>query len=285
MSQYANSLPNDLLRLQSSDGARIAVSLFGGQLCSWQTADGIERLFVSTRAHWDNQRAIRGGVPIIFPQFGTAGAGPRHGFARTLPWTLVSSSSDDRDGAVMRLSLTNLAARKQFSEFDFGLMIDIRFSGNLLLLSLHVENTGSAPLSYSAALHTYLRTNVTTALISGLQHKSYRDVVDGDRLKIDSASDILIDKEIDRLYLQAHSDIVLRSDASIIRVSQTGFTEAVVWNPWVDKTALLSDCAPGDYLNFVCIEAARADRAHHLLPGQCWQGTQILHALQLSKTH
>ncbi len=276
MPHDATALPDHLLRLQSRDGARIAVSVFGGQICSWQTADGIERLFVSSRARWDNCQAIRGGVPIIFPQFGAAGTGPRHGFARTLPWTLLASFIDDNDHAVMQLRLTDSTASRQFSDAVFSLTLALRFAAGALHISLEIDNTGTAPLSFCAALHTYLRTEIPTASIHGLQHVTYRDATDGGDMKVDHESALIVDREIDRVYRQARPNLVLRSDAGIIDVSQTGFTDTVVWNPWIDKTRALLDCAPSDYLEFICIEAALADRAHVLLPGQQWRGTQSL---------
>lgn len=274
MSHAANALPNHLLRLQSNDGARIAVSLFGGQLCSWQTADGIERLFVSSRANWDDRQPIRGGVPIIFPQFGAAGNGPRHGFARTLPWTLLTSSTADDDDAVMRLGLTDSAASRQFNDAAFSLTLELRFSAYDLHISLDIDNTGTKPLHFCAALHTYLRADVPTASIHGLQHATYRDATDAGTTKIDIEPALAIDQEIDRVYLAVQPDVVLQSDTGIIRLSQAGFTDTVVWNPWADKTSALVDCAPSDYLEFVCIEAALADRAQLLMPGQRWRGVQ-----------
>ncbi len=276
MSHAANPLPNHLLQLQSPDGARIAVSLFGGHLCSWQTADGMERLFVSSQSHWNDRQPIRGGVPIIFPQFGAAGKGPRHGFARTLPWTLLASFIDDNDDAVMRLGLANSANNKQFSRAEFSLALELRFAAYNLRIALDIDNTGSEPLPFCAALHTYLRTDIPTAAIHGLQHTTYRDATDGGALKIDTASLLVVDQEIDRVYMKAHPDLVLRSDAGIVHIAQGGFTDTVVWNPWIVKTSALMDCAPSDYLEFVCIEAALCNRAQLLPPGQRWRGVQQL---------
>lgn len=288
MSHPAPTLPDTLLRLQSKDGARIAVSLFGGQLCSWQTADGVERLFISPLAHWDQSHAIRGGVPIIFPQFGNHGDGPKHGIARTLPWVLLSSSTDGPDGASMRLGLTDSTASKKISALSFALTLDICFTGHALSLSLTVHNTGHNPLAFHCALHTYLRTSVSTASISGLQHKTYRDAIDAHLTKVDVEPIVLIDRGIDRLYLHVDDDIVLTSDAGIITVSQHGFTDAVLWNPWIDKTLSLTDCTPDDYLNFVCIEAALVDCVQYVPPGQYWHGAQYLrasHCASLRNSH
>lgn len=288
-------LPNHLLTLQSHDGAEIAVSLFGGQLCSWRTPDGRERLFVSRHAHWDNLHPIRGGVPVIFPQFGAAGPWPRHGIARTLMWTLASQSSEYDQPACMKLQLTSRLASREtlgvvFAPDKFSLQLTIEFSGNTLRITLDIENTGTTSLTFCAALHTYLRCQAARSSIWGLQHKTYHDAVDNDRLKIDEAKVLRIAQEIDRLYLNTSSnsslntspntstDIELRDDTGIMTLSQSGFSDTVVWNPWADKTRSLTDCAPQDYLDFVCIEAAVAVDTQQLRPGQKWRGTQSLRA-------
>ena len=280
------ALPDHLLTLQSHDGARIAVSLFGGQLSSWQTSDGRERLFISRNAHWDGLHPIRGGVPIIFPQFGAAGPGPRHGIARTLMWTLANRSNDKDQPAQMQLQLISSIASKKMSDGavvmqTFTLQLTINFSGNALHITLDIGNTSASTLTFCAALHTYLKCNVEKSCIYGLQHNTYRDAVDNDLLKNDAEKMLQIEREVDRLYLNTSSDIELRDDTGIMTLSQTGFPDTVVWNPWVDKTRSLTDCTPHDYLNFVCIESALAAVAQQLPPQQRWRGTQSLRVSDL----
>ena len=40
------------------------------------------QLFVSKRSVFDGKKAIRGGVPFVFPIFGPSTVMPQHGFAR-----------------------------------------------------------------------------------------------------------------------------------------------------------------------------------------------------------
>lgn len=44
--------------------------------------------FKSKLAVFDGKKAIRGGIPFVFPQFGASQFGPNHGFARIVRWTL-----------------------------------------------------------------------------------------------------------------------------------------------------------------------------------------------------
>ncbi|MET0654188.1 MAG: hypothetical protein ABWY94_01280, partial [Pseudoxanthomonas sp.] len=73
------------LRLALPDGDTVVVAQHGAQVLSW-TSGGAERLYLSPRALLDGHSAIRGGVPICFPQFNQRGPRPKHGFARNLPW-------------------------------------------------------------------------------------------------------------------------------------------------------------------------------------------------------
>ena len=77
------------VRWTGPGGASAIATLQGAHLVSWIPAGGEEMLFVSERSAFEPGRAIRGGVPICFPQFAERGPLVKHGFARTLPWRFV----------------------------------------------------------------------------------------------------------------------------------------------------------------------------------------------------
>ncbi|GAA4031605.1 D-hexose-6-phosphate mutarotase [Actimicrobium antarcticum] len=269
------SLPSHLIRLHASDGAQIAVSLHGGHLCSWRSADGIERLFLSRRSAWQDGVAIRGGMPVIFPQFANQGPMTKHGFARDLPWTLLASEVDATGAGVMRLGLTDSAQTSALAG-QFSLELVLRFSGSQLISTLQVTNTGTTGFSFTAALHTYLQTPVASTRIGGLHGHRYRDSIDQARSKIEMQAALQITQEIDRIYTQVTAPVTLTSDTGRLDIGQTGFEDVVVWNPWIDKAASLSDMQPSEYQEFVCIEAALIEQPCTLAPGQTWQGQQTL---------
>ena len=85
--------------------ARVAtVLLHGAHLLSWVPAGGGEQLYVSPKTAYANGEAIRGGVPVIFPQFSTRGPLKRHGFARSKPWQLVSAEQGADDALAVLAS-------------------------------------------------------------------------------------------------------------------------------------------------------------------------------------
>src|ERR1700730_8639981 len=75
----------------SLDGMAGELYLQGAQLTAWQPRGERPVLFTSPNSAFAPGRAIRGGIPIIFPWFGArrhAQAEPHHGFAGTPPWPL-----------------------------------------------------------------------------------------------------------------------------------------------------------------------------------------------------
>ena len=80
----------DAVELRASDGASAVVTLHGAQVVSWRAAGtGGEQLYLSPRSAYADGTAIRGGVPVVFPQFSDRGPLVRHGFARSRPWRLL----------------------------------------------------------------------------------------------------------------------------------------------------------------------------------------------------
>ena len=79
----------DTVELVHASGATATVYLWGATLTSYCTAQREEMIFVSPGAVFDGKQPIRGGVPVVFPQFGRPDqALPMHGFARTSTWTV-----------------------------------------------------------------------------------------------------------------------------------------------------------------------------------------------------
>lgn len=48
-------------------GESLEVLLFGATIISWKDASGEEKLWLSEAAKLDGSKAVRGGVPLVFP--------------------------------------------------------------------------------------------------------------------------------------------------------------------------------------------------------------------------
>ncbi|HEX8611244.1 MAG TPA: D-hexose-6-phosphate mutarotase [Telluria sp.] len=249
------------VRIRSADGAQAIVTLYGAHVVSWQGADGAERLFCSAASKLDGSRAIRGGVPVIFPQFAERGTGMRHGFARVATWRLQDSGAQDGAAfALFALAHGDLpAALAQAWPHGFALTLRVAVQGGALALAFEVANTGADAFAFSAALHTYfLVSDLARVRISGVQE-----------------GQLHIDDKFDHIYHGVNGAMTLADGGTALRLAQSGFADAVVWNPGALDAAALNDMLDAEYQRFVCIEPALIAPVM-LAPGAAWRGAHTI---------
>jgi glucose-6-phosphate 1-epimerase len=264
----------------AADGASVEVYLHGAQVTSWRPAgEGGERLFVSARSRFGPDAAIRGGVPVCFPQFAAQGPLPMHGFARTANWELVRAERSATGAAVAVLRLTDSAATRALWPHAFVAELSVTVEGPTLDLGLSVRNAGAAALDFTGALHTYLRVaDVGRAAIRGLCGARYRDKVKATDGETEAAAELRIAGAIDRVYYVAPDDLELFEAGGAIAIRTTGFPDTVVWNPGESGGAGIADLEPDGYARMLCVEAAAARAPLTVNPGGHWRGTQTLTA-------
>jgi glucose-6-phosphate 1-epimerase len=275
MSSQASSIT-----LQSPDGATATLSLHGGHVLSWRPAGAGEQLYLSPRSEYAAGKAIRGGVPVCFPQFAERGPLPKHGFARTLPWELVSQEQGKDDAlAVMRLR-DNDVTRKLWPH-AFELELSVRVGGRGLDVELACENLGEAPLQFTAALHTYLRVaDLDAVSVEGLAGLRYFDSIK--QAEALQRMDLLLTGEkgvldLDRIYFGVKErPLLVTEDRRQVAIRQQGFEDAVVWNPGPERCAKLADMPPEGWSEMLCVEAASIGRPIELQAGESWVGRQSL---------
>ena len=273
--------------LTAADGAGAAVLPYGAHVVSWTPAPDApggftERLFVSERSEYRVGAAVRGGVPVIFPQFSdiVAGAGPsiRHGFARTRPWQLVRAERTADGAATAVLALVDDAETRARWPHAFRLELTVRVAGDALAIALAVENTGDTPFAFTGALHTYLRVgDVTAARVRGLEGAAGRDNAATGAPLAPAGAPLRFAGEVDHLYVHVPGPVTV-DDAALgraTRVTQAGFRDVVVWNPGAERAAALADLEPGGWQRYTCVEAAAAEPVT-VAPGARWGGTQTL---------
>lgn len=274
----AGGLP--FVPLRAADGASAQIYLHGAHVTSWRPAPGTEeRLFLSERSEFRSGVAIRGGIPVIFPQFAAEGPLPRHGFARTAAWSVDDSPPSDHGGAIVRLSLRDTADTRAIWDARFLATIEVRIGGGALTVALSVENTGSSPFSFTAALHTYLRMHdIARTEVVGLQGARYRDSADRATLHREDAPVVRVAGELDRVYVDAPSPLVVREPERTLAVATRGFPDVVLWNPGSTRAAGLPDMEPHGACRMLCVEAAVVQTPVALTPGATWNGSQSLDA-------
>ncbi len=272
----AGDLPK--LTLVAPDGARAEIYLHGAHVTSWIPAGGSERLFMSRASQFKPGSPIRGGIPVIFPQFGTTGPLAQHGFARVMPWEFVGAEVVGMGAsAVFRLRDTEDSRSLWANAFLAELTVAI--GGNQLTATLAITNTGAESLAFTSALHTYFAvTDLAATAVEGLAGGRYRDAAAGNAEKQQTAPQVTFTDEVNRVYLDAPAELRLIEPGRTTLVRSAGFPDAVVWNPAAAKCATMADLEPADYQRFVCVEAGLIGAPASLAPGARWQGTQTLAA-------
>ena len=246
--------------------------LHGAHVSSWKPSGGEEVLFVSSRSHWDDGRAIRGGVPVCFPWFGDKADDPKapaHGFARTKAWQL-ESIVPGRDAATVSMFTESDESTKRWWPADFRLVHRATF-GRELSLELVLTNTGERALRFEEALHAYYRVgHIEKVRVRGLDGVHYVDKTDRNQKKTQQG-DIMITTETDRVYLNTEHEVELEDPVSrrLVRVAKENSLTSVVWNPWAQKARALSDLGDDEWKQMICIETSNVgDFAVDLAPGQ-----------------
>src|SRR6266851_5515571 len=262
--------PGGLVRaVISTPAAEADVYLQGAHVTHWTPRGQRPVLFVSPTSLFTPGKAIRGGVPIIFPWFGARGdgkPGPTHGFARSMEWAIEGAKLRNDGKVEITLALTPNDATRDFGYAAFHVRFRVTV-GSELEMELETRNDAKEPLTYEEALHTYFAVaDIHHASISGLEGTAYIDKTDGFKRKKLSSEPVRIAKETDQVHLSTKATCVVHDmvwNRRII-VDKSGSDSTVVWNPWIEKTKGMSDMDPDDWKKMICVETANAaDNAIH----------------------
>jgi glucose-6-phosphate 1-epimerase len=261
----------------SAAGARAEVYPHGAQVTSWVPASGDERMFLSAASEFGRDASIRGGVPVIFPQFGD-GALPKHGFVRRMDWEYVPAASEPGT-ATARFRITDNQESRALWPFAFLCQLDVTLTSQTLEMTLTISNPGPQPFQFTAGLHTYLRVDdIRATVVEGLGGAGYLDTVGPRTERVQKEIDLGFAGEVDRIYWNVSQELHLREKNRRLEIQNSGFPHAVVWNPWIAKSASLGDMEDQGYLRMVCVEAVATGQAITLQPQESWTGSQRLTA-------
>lgn len=260
--------------LQLPCGDRVVVARHGAQVLSWVAA-GRERLYLSPKSVMDGQAAIRGGIPVCFPQFNMRGDLPKHGFARHLPWT-ANAAHLDADAAHLVLNLNDSAATRQWWAQSFEARLMVELKPGALQIELAVRNTDTQALEFTGALHTYLAvSDVAQVSLRGLGGRAEWDAV-ADR-HASAAPELRFVGEFDRVYSAAPLGYALHDGPHVLGIEQDmDWTQTVVWNPGAVRCATLADMPEDGWRHMLCVEAAQVYTPIRIEAGDFWQGAQRL---------
>ena len=265
--------------LSHPSGSSADIYLNGAHVTSWIPAGGTEVLFMGKTATFAPGDPIRGGIPVVFPQFGNTGPLPQHGFARKSEWRLAENADASDDPATVKLVLTDDHRTRELWPYHFRTELTATIDDKTLQVKLDVTNIGDELFSFTSALHTYIGVgDIRETAIRGFTGKWFLDKTQGGNETKDEAKKLVISDETDRVYLKAPKKVEVedRANDRRIEVRAEGFKDAVVWNPWAEKVTGFIGLDTEDYLRMICIEAAQVGSPVELKPGASWSGSQTL---------
>ncbi|ESA44390.1 galactose mutarotase-like protein [Neurospora crassa] len=241
--QVAFSSDNSRVTATLPTGESVSVLLYGATVVSWKDKNGHEKLWLSEAAKLDGSKPVRGGIPLVFPVFGTAPDHaqtkdlPQHGFARSSRWEFLGKSTSESTptpttpafaatatsaaGAVAAAA-ADLSVKLDFGLSSSGLSEDARakwpyafnaiysvtLNTDSLTTNLVITNDDERSWECQMLMHTYLRVNdITSVSIHGLENASYVDKTTSPiSTSTQTTSALTISSETDRVYTPAGDD-------------------------------------------------------------------------------
>lgn len=279
--------------LHHPSGSSCKIHSFGATVISFATDQ--EHLFVSREAKLDGSKAIRGGIPLVFPVFGPSASPstmPQHGFARVNTWELVESTET---AASYTLALADVTAGRGENNpwsveeatkngTDVLLKYNVSLETDRLITTLTAHNTGKTAFDMEALLHSYFTVPEKAAhdnnrtFITGLDNYSVVDKVtemSGQIIIQPVGEPVVIRGETDRVYDPPQStsaaNVCLTTPQRKLKIMTEGSTgiSCVVWNPGKEKAEALPDMNDDAYEEFICVEPGiLTDRKISLQPGK-----------------
>ncbi|TKA42957.1 hypothetical protein B0A49_12613 [Cryomyces minteri] len=280
-------------------GESVDVLLHGATIISWKSGKQ-ENLWLSEKAVLDGTKAVRGGIPVVFPVFGPPPPNhatsklPQHGFARTSRWEYLGKSTSE-SGALSQggddcvkldfgLSSSNLTAdAKKAWPYDFGLIYSVTLGRGGLQTVMNVRNEGKEPFEFQFLLHTYLVVkDISKVTVTGLMGAIYTDKVLNATNHTETHAALPITAETDRVYASLAQDTtsVLQDGKPRFDVVRDNLDDTVVWNPWREKAAAMSDFAPKEgWRNMLCVEVGSVSGWQKLEAGDTFEAGQVIRSL------
>ena len=258
-------------------GRSFEVYLYGGQVASWKNEKGEELLVMSSKAIFKPPTPIRGGIPILFPQYANTGPLPSHGYVRQRFWEIDTNPPQLPSNSYYKAWVDLILRPSQDDlkiwphKFEYRLRVHLGAEGDLTLTS-RVKNTDVEPFNFTMALHPYFSvSDISEIQVDGLQNLNYLDQLKNRTRFTDHDKSITFKSQFDRIYLSTPNDIriVDKKKQKTIVVHKEGQVDAVVWNPWEKK---VEDLGTEDYRRFVTVESAAVEKPIIVNPGQEWKG-------------
>ena len=250
-----------------TDWSTAEIYLQGAQVTDFQKKGEPPILFTSQFSRFAAGPPIRGGIPIVFPWFGSREGEPMHGFARQAAWDLHEAVAVPEGGVTLRFSLPETSESIIWPPFTANYSVTVT---DKLVLELIVTNSAAdQPFCFEGCFHTYFAvSDISHISILGLQGATYLDKVENFALKNETGDALKITSEIDRVYLDTPGRVEILDPkfGRKIYIEKDGCASTVIWNPWVGKAQQMPDFGNEEFRQMVCVESGNVAANRVILP-------------------
>eukprot|EP00956_Cyclotella_meneghiniana_P029054 scaffold69317_cov77-Cyclotella_meneghiniana.AAC.2 len=229
----------------------------------------------------DGSKAIRGGIPLCFPQFGQPDKSyPQHGFLRNNYWSIVNGSKfDNEEGAGISLELyLKDVVNARGGKWDVGTNLDCK-------------------CTFMVLLHTYYLVAEKKALdgsvcnVKGLEGYTVSDKISGQDYILGSDPITIPEQIIDRVYSPPEGKVdlevtVAAGPTNTISLKASGQVDGqqvpisgVVWNPHEINAKKMGDFGDDQYNEMICVEPGMLSNVPMLQGGKSASCTQVMTCL------
>ncbi|XP_050476095.1 uncharacterized protein LOC126866499 isoform X3 [Bombus huntii] len=266
--------------LDRGNNTTCTINLHGATVVSWRV-NNQEQLFVSKQAVFDGKKAIRGGIPFVFPQFGAWTFGPPHGFARIVRWNVEKPPERLPSGDVEAIfSIMDSEFTRSMWNYPFKLTYRLILREKELHFNIGVYNPSKDhTFSFNLLLHTYFKVpDVRRCQITGLHGCTFIDKTRDNQIFQEGRDVVTVCEWTDRIYQNTQPEHIITNVVSgrKMRVQKYNFPDTVVWNPWQEKARDIPDFGDDEFPNMICVESGHVSSPVILLPGTAFEASQIL---------
>ncbi|XP_078154764.1 putative glucose-6-phosphate 1-epimerase [Carex rostrata] len=240
---------------------------------------------MSKKASFTPPKAIRGGIPICFPQFGTYGHLETNGFAKHMTWTIEEDPpkilqkypTPKTKSFVDLLLLPSQNTNRIYPyTWELRLRVILGQNGNLTLIPrVRNMNLEKRDMMFTFALQAHFNvSDVGEVRLEGLEAMDYYDHLNNNARATEYGDALIFEKEVDKAYLETPGKIAIIDHAKrrTYVVFKEGLPDCVLWNPWDKQAKKLPDFGDKEFRNMLCLQPAIIERPLKLKPGQEWTG-------------
>ena len=279
---------HDLLEARIATAAGEAtILLHGAHLTRWNPTGTEPVIFLSSKSAFAEDKPVRGGIPVLYPWFGSGWDGkhePMHGLARTTEWTVEAAHLAPTGDVSVKLALPETDDLEKAGYGKCRATVEFRV-GRELAITLEVTNHGAEPVVFEEGLHTYFAVgDIHQTSTEGLEGTTFLDKRDNFARKVQTERLLYYTRDVDQIHLNTASPLIIHDGANHrdIHVTKGGSDTTVTWNPWSVLTPTLHDLAPDSWEHFVCVETVNASENRLTLqPGQTHRMSSTVHVSKL----